>query len=180
MSVWSHIKKPRSHSSILLPLSHLHINLVQNIIESVFWYFSNCLYIFIIIHPTLILFVPHFFILLDFENSSFSLFCSTNHYYLLSTSLYFLTSNCDQSLLYLNPSVTLIAFRMEFRFFLLWHKLTRILLLHTNPTSSFLIPPRIPKFWPKRATRESSVISFFVYLCVSPFLCIYFLPLLIS
>ena len=40
--------------------------------------------------------------------------------------------------------------------FLSWHKLTRILLLDTNPTSSFLISPRIPIFWPKRTTCESS------------------------
>ena len=57
--------------------------------------------------------------------------------------------------------------------FLPWHKLTRILLLHTSPTSPFLIPPRIPIFWPKRATRESSVISFFVYLCKHCSLCLF-------
>ena len=101
-----------------------------------FLYFSNCIHLLIIIHLTLILCVPHFFSL-DFENSSFSLVHSTNHYYLLSTGLYFLTSNYDQSLLYLNPSVTLIAFRMEFRIFFFFCHDTR------SPVSCSYTPAQI-------------------------------------
>lgn len=75
-------------------------------------------YLFIIIYPTLILFAPFFFSWIV-KNSGFSLFHSPVHYSLLSTRLYFLTSKCDQSLFCLNPSVSLIAFRMKLKFFVM-------------------------------------------------------------